>query len=464
MSGQKNTTSGQLVAGHRNESNGRAALSLDSDSTTVNGHGLVSGFDGIEQLAREAEVPSELLALAQGMVLAMPAEGIFQQIALEALKPVIGELSEQERLKLHGPLLNSAFKRQKDLDQYLSECGSPDKGGPVFSPMSMGALLAMPPKEWLISEVLGAGDLGMLYGPPGSGKTFVVVDLIFSACLGRQWAWRFDTARPLNVAYCAGEGLSGLPARFKAAAEYYATDDLPNFTFFPTVPQLHKGTSTTFDTLENIERFVREWQQREAEGTAKKLDLLILDTLHSATVGAEENSASDMGRVLATMKEAQKALGCAVLLVHHTNKSGSAERGSSALRGAMDTMISLTQVGTKWAIYCEKLKDGAKWATQTFDLTAKAESVRVWWNDPIEPGQDTGKQSQDKEKILHVLTEQAGTRLTARAIEEATGIAKGKQIYNLLSGLTESGQCKREQQGRSWVYFVDQDSGESVSQ
>ena len=157
MSGHRKATSGRLVADPRNESNGRAALSLDSDSTTVNGHGLVSGFDGIEQLAREAEVPSELLALAQGMVLAMPAEGIFQQIALEALKPVIGELSEQERLKLHGPLLNSAFKRQKDLDQYLRECGSPDKGGPVFSPMSMGALLAMPPKEWMISDVLGAG-------------------------------------------------------------------------------------------------------------------------------------------------------------------------------------------------------------------------------------------------------------------------------------------------------------------
>lgn len=469
MNGKNKATSGQLVAEHRGESNGRAAFSVDSDSTTVNGHELIGGFEGIEQLARAAEVPSELLALAQGMVLAMPAEGIAQQIALEALKPVIGELSEEERLKLHGPLLKSAFKRKKDLDHYLRECGSPDKSGPVFSPMSMSALLAMPPKEWMISEVLGMGDLGMIYGPPGSGKTFVVVDLIFSACLGKQWAMRFDTARPLNVAYCAGEGLSGLPARFKAAAEYYGvTKDPPNFTFFPTVPQLHKGATEygahTFDTLENIERFVREWQQREAEGTAQKLDLLILDTLHSATVGAEENSASDMGRVLATMKEAQKALGCAVLLVHHTNKSGSAERGSSALRGAMDTMISLTQVGTKWAIYCEKLKDGARWATQTFDLAEKAESVRVWWHDPIESGQDTGRQSQDKEKILQVLTEQAGTRLTAGAIEEATGIKKGKQIYNLLTALHESGECKREHQGRSWVYFVDLDNSESVSQ
>ena len=50
----------------------------------------------------------------------------------------------------------------------------------------------------------------------GSGKTFVVIDLIGAMVSGEQFANRFSMMRPLNVGYCAGEGVSGLPARFKA--------------------------------------------------------------------------------------------------------------------------------------------------------------------------------------------------------------------------------------------------------
>lgn len=45
-------------------------------------------------------------------------------------------------------------------------------------------------------------------------------------------------AQPRRIAYCAGEGVSGLPARFGAAAEPYQAFDLPGFTFFKTIPQL----------------------------------------------------------------------------------------------------------------------------------------------------------------------------------------------------------------------------------
>ena len=326
---------------------------------------------------------------------------------------------------------------------------------PVFSPLTLADLLQLPPKQWLLDLIFGAGDLVMLYGPPGTGKTFVAIDMIFSLCLAQQWGERFAVARPLTVAYCAGEGVGGLSQRFQSAAEYYGVDTLPGFSFFTATPQLHTKASTP----ETIYQFVTDWQARDGG----PLDLLVIDTFHSATVGAEENSATDAGIVLQSLKVAQRALGCAVMLLHHTNKNGNAERGSSALRGAMDAMIGIAEAGNKFSMNCEKLKDGAAWQSQTFALVAKAESVRVWWDEPADPAQTNGKQNQDKEALLKVMTDDPGRRFTSNRLSETIGLAGNKQIFKILSELVDAGDCTRElsdpdKQASSrnpWVYFVE---------
>lgn len=337
------------------------------------------------------------------------------------------------------------------------------ENAPVFVPMSLAELLTMPPKPWLIDQVLGAGDLAMIYGPSGGGKTFVTIDLIFSACLGRTWADRFSVERPLTVAYSAGEGIGGLPARFRAASEYYGVRDLPGFHFFKQVPQLHRREGSPFRTTENIERFVADWGDRP-------LDLLVIDTFHTATVGAKENDSEDMGLVIDAAKAAQRKIGCTVVFVHHSTKTGTSERGSGSLRGAMDTMIGLKQIGAKWAICCEKLKDGAEWAPQTFTLTDKADSVRVWWHAPIGDGDDgdSGKQEQDKQKIINLLSE-TGEALTDKEIEMAVAVSRA-QVNKLLVALTEDGLIERGKRNpqkpkssrNPWVYFLPASETESV--
>ena len=65
---------------------------------------------------------------------------------------------------------------------------SRSKDKPVFTPYSFDELLKMPPKEWLLDQVFGAGDIGMFYGTPGCGKTFLIIDMIMSLCTGSRWA------------------------------------------------------------------------------------------------------------------------------------------------------------------------------------------------------------------------------------------------------------------------------------
>lgn len=336
----------------------------------------------------------------------------------------------------------------------------------VFRPLSFSELLSMPDKEWLVGNMIGAGDIGIVFGAPGCGKTFAIIDLTLSASLGRQWAMRFDITSPLNVAYCAGEGISGLPARFRAAAQHYGVTDLPNFTFFSAVPQLFADPNDA--TAVTIHQFVTEWKSRQAAGQAQGLHILIVDTLHTATVAADENSAKDMGKVLHACRWATAELGCAVILVHHTGKAGTVERGSSALRGAADVMIEIKRVsdtGTKATMICSKLKDGEQWKPQTFDLVEMGDSVRVWWDEPSDSVQAQGKEAQDKEALLAEMRRYSGTKFTVKSLAQA--LDKGdNHIRNLLAQLEKSGDCERElqypdkeQSNRNpWVYYIVSDT------
>ena len=68
-----------------------------------------------------------------------------------------------------------------------------------------------------------------------------------------------------------------------------------------------------------------------------KTVLLIVDHLSLVSAGADENNAAEMTEVI----NAARGLGCAVLFIHHMDKSNKTERGSSAIRANADVMLSL---------------------------------------------------------------------------------------------------------------------------
>lgn len=309
-----------------------------------------------------------------------------------------------------------------------------------FEPLSFDDLMAMPPKEWLVENIIGAGDIGMIYGQPGCGKTFVAIDMILSACLGRQWAGRFGVTKQLSVAYCAGEGARGLRDRFAAAASSYGVNTIPNFSTYTAVPQLFVERGDPVP--ETIFRFVQEWKMRQEAGKAGQLDLLIIDTLNTATVGAEENSAKDMGKALQACRHAVNELGCAIILVHHSNKAGTGERGSSALRGAMDFMIEISRPSdatTRAVMSCTKMKDGDRWGKQEFDLEKLANSVFVRWEtiDEITSEEDTLAN-----RVYKLVAESMPGGIVVKEIANETGQAENR-IRAVLNNLAEKKKVVR---------------------
>ncbi|MFI5343453.1 MAG: AAA family ATPase [Chlamydiales bacterium] len=356
-------------------------------------------------------------------------------------------------------------KRVSDFDEMAKQVESKLKDKLILTPYSFDELLNMPPKEWLLDQFFGEEDVGMVYGPPGCGKTFFMIELIIVLCLAKLLANRFTVKRQLNIAYCAGEGISGLPSRFQAAASHHGVTEIPNFTFYKTTPQLFlEGDDSDITT---IKEFVDQWRERQLKKEVEPLDVLIIDTLHTATIEADENSAKDMGKVLHMCRWAASELGCVVILVHHTNKSGILERGSSALRGGMDFMIKIEKLvapSTYAVMSCDKLKDGEQWTSQSFSLQPKIEckSVYVSWNDPTDSAQTSGSKASDKEKLKTEMKRYAGTRLTCKTLAEA--IAKTETYTRkLLNELENAKECQRDvsKPGKDsssrnpWVYWID---------
>lgn len=320
--------------------------------------------------------------------------------------------------------------------------------GPVFKGLTYDELLNRPDKKWLIEGVIGEGDQGITFGAPGSGKTFVIIDMILDAIAGNQWAGIANVVRPLRVAYAAGEGSGGLKARFEAAVatKNLSSQALSNLLIFLDPPQLFEGMGR------GANQFVSDYRAAHGE---QALDLLVIDTLHSATVGAEENSAKDAGKILQSVKYLSQALQCAVMVVHHTNKAGTGERGSSAFRGAMDCMLEVIELGNKHLLKCSKLKDGEPFKDQKFSLVAKKESVFVFWEG--ESAGADGRKNESGADILKVLSEEPESSLTIKRIGEAIGSSQ-QAAGGVLARLENEGKVQRSKgkaNGREvWHYTI----------
>ncbi len=225
---------------------------------------------------------------------------------------------------------------------------------------TMRDLKALPPREWLVNGILPAGCLAELHGRPGAGKTFLVLSLAASVSTGISFYGHEVKAGP--VVYVAAEGDDGLLPRLQAWCAVNNIDGLPNLHVIShSVNLLHSSdVNALLNTLGSL---------------SSAPVLVIVDTLARCMVGGDENSAKDMGLLVQSADSVRNPTGAAVLLVHHTGHQTGRERGSSALRGAVDTMMALDDRGSTVGLVCEKQKDGAPFDRVSLQLVPGSESM-----------------------------------------------------------------------------------------
>lgn len=213
-----------------------------------------------------------------------------------------------------------------------------------FQPVGEDEFIAtFKPLTWIIRRVLPQAGVGVIYGPPGAGKSFMAVDMAQAVAHGVDWAGNRVTGGA--VAYVVAEGRQGFPLRLRAYHVHRGTRASGRFHLIPAAPNILDK-----DDVRDLTASV---------ATIAGLTLIVIDTLAQTTPGADENSSKDMGRALASCRQIHEATGAMVLLVAHPGKDVSRGlRGWSGIKGALDVELLVDRSGEHRAMTVDKMKDG----------------------------------------------------------------------------------------------------------
>lgn len=259
-----------------------------------------------------------------------------------------------------------------------------------FKLLTPDELETLPSPEYLASGWLVRGTLSCVYGPAGVGKSFVELDLVFSIASGTEWLGCVPVTQGI-VVYVAAEGVGGLKGRLQAWRAKHPGVDISNVRFLPVAVNLLE--------MHEIDDFI-ESIKAQCDGSPV---LVIFDTLARSMPGGDENSAKDMNVVIAAADRVRITFGCHVQIVHHTGRDGDHERGSTALRGAVDTSIYVlkNENGGGIIVRCIKAKDDP----EPEELTVKLVPVDGTPSCVLELTDTTGEVSESAKKVLVILAD-----------------------------------------------------------
>ena len=221
-----------------------------------------------------------------------------------------------------------------------------------FRLMTADELAALPPVRWRVRGVLPQEGIAAIYGPPGSGKSFLALDVLAAIATGRPWfGYRVQSA---PVLYVALEGEAGIAQRVQAHQTRHGGAERMRFLAAPL--DVRQPT----DRADIV---------RAAKAAGLAGGVLCIDTLAASAPGMDENTSADMGEVIAGLKALQTELGGLVLAVHHSGKDQTrGMRGHSSLLGALDAVIEVSRNDDRREWRTAKSKDGADGDAHPFRL------------------------------------------------------------------------------------------------
>ena len=203
-----------------------------------------------------------------------------------------------------------------------------------------------PARPRLLDRLLAETAMALIYGDWGSGKSFLAVDIACHVAASRPWRGRSVLGGA--VIYFAGEAGRSIGQRVLAWLRRHAVPGLP-LGIVDCAPDLLSG--------DGLDEAITE-AKAFAERLASPLRLLVIDTVHAAAPGCEEN-ARDFGRILASARRMVSETGAAVALAHHAGKDSSrGARGSNSLEAGVDLVLEVREEPAYRTVLVRKLRDG----------------------------------------------------------------------------------------------------------
>ncbi len=189
--------------------------------------------------------------------------------------------------------------------------------------------------DWLVDGMIKQGSLVMLGGEPAGGKTYVAIEMMLAVATGKPMFDQYPTKQGEAI-YIACEGRDSVLRR--VTAWLYLKNDgedvdgayISRQEMAILVPEAAEVSSEAMSEFINIQGI--------------KPKVLFIDTMNYSLGSAKENDSNDMTEYFRRVSNNLiRRFGCTVVLVHHTSKDGSDIRGSSAIRGALDSLFFVSR-------------------------------------------------------------------------------------------------------------------------
>lgn len=231
-----------------------------------------------------------------------------------------------------------------DEDRFGPIEGSVKKPGPLLparSPIDWASLTGKEPpeREWIIDHWLPAGEVTLLSGPGGAGKTGVCQALASCVALGSDYV--DSVARPRRVLMWACEDSQDELWRRQLAICKWSNTSIETFAEKLYLQSYHgESVELSVPVRDKLERTPMLDELRNQIGDYKA-DLVILDNIARLYAG-NENARYQVSTFIAHLAWAAQATNAAILLLGHPAKqAGSEFSGSTAWEGAVRTRLYL---------------------------------------------------------------------------------------------------------------------------
>jgi len=269
---------------------------------------------------------------------------------------------------------------------------------------------------YIVKGLFGKKQIVVLWGSPGSGKSFNATEI--SACVGAGVNWRGRKTKRGIVLYVVAESSRPYIANRITALKRERPElaDAALLVVPLALDLLHAQAG-------DVDRIIKTAEVLAA-GDGEVV-LIVIDTLATTFGGGNENAPEDMGLYVANLLYIRDQTGAAVLVVHHCGKDeAKGMRGHSALLGVLDAELAVEgAAGQDRILRTGKVRDG----DGNLDLFAFRLKV-------VELGVDA-EGDPVRTCVVEALDE-AGTQRTRR---QRKGVGLGKHQKAVLRVLEEAG-------------------------
>lgn len=268
--------------------------------------------------------------------------------------------------------------------------------------------LDLPPRDFLLAPIIPERGLVMVHAPRGIGKTRLALECAVAIATGGT-VLSYQAPKAKGVLYLDGEmSATEMQKRLRSIAGETLPETLRIIT-----PDLQGGAIPDLSTVEG---------QTSIEPHLKGMSLVVIDNLSCLCRSGNENEGGSWGATQSWILDLRRR-GIAVLIVHHSGKSGG-QRGTSRREDVLDVVIGLRRPenynpsqGARFEVHIEKGRHLYGEDAAAFEARMEVVDGRaVWHVTDLTPAPVS-----DRDEQIYQLSHQG---LSVRKIAGEAGVSK----------------------------------------